>query len=175
MEKGLNDNNIGPCDDIVDESCKDAGTNGRDIADLAGVIRDSFGLKKIDMRTYSPLALAFIGDSVYEIIIRSLVTEQSNRPANTLNKAKVHYVNAAAQAFIIDSIMDRLSEEEEAVYHRGRNAKSYTSAKNQSVIDYRKATGLEALCGYLYLAGRLDRVLELVQYGVKLLDSKDSK
>lgn len=175
MEKGLNDNNIGPCDDIVDESCEEAGVNGQDIADLAGVIRDSFGLKKIDMRTYSPLALAFIGDSVYEIIIRSLVTEQSNRPANTLNKAKVHYVNAAAQAFIIDSIMDRLSEEEEAVYHRGRNAKSYTSAKNQSVIDYRKATGLEALCGYLYLAGRLDRVLELVQYGVKLLDSKDAK
>jgi ribonuclease-3 family protein len=175
MEKGLNDNNIGPDNEIMDESCKSACKNSGDIDDLAGVIRDSFGLKKIDMRTYSPLALAFIGDSVYEIIIRSLVTEQSNRPANTLNKAKVHYVNAAAQAFIIDSIMDRLSEEEAAVYHRGRNAKSYTSAKNQSVIDYRKATGLEALCGYLYLAGRLDRVLELVQYGVKLLDSKDGK
>jgi ribonuclease-3 family protein len=175
MEKGLNDNNIGPDNETMDESCESACINSSDIADLAGVIRDSFGLKKIDMRTYSPLALAFIGDSVYEIIIRSLVTEQSNRPANTLNKAKVHYVNAAAQAFIIDSIMDRLSEEEAAVYHRGRNAKSYTSAKNQSVIDYRKATGLEALCGYLYLAGRLDRVLELVQYGVKLLDSKDGK
>ncbi len=158
MEKGLNDNNIGPDNETMDESCESACINSSDIADLAGVIRDSFGLKKIDMRTYSPLALAFIGDSVYEIIIRSLVTEQSNRPANTLNKAKVHYVNAAAQAFIIDSIMDRLSEEEAAVYHRGRNAKSYTSAKNQSVIDYRKATGLEALCGYLYLAGRLDRV-----------------
>lgn len=175
MEKGLNYNNIGPDNETMDESCESACINSSDIADLAGVIRDSFGLKKIDMRTYSPLALAFIGDSVYEIIIRSLVTEQSNRPANTLNKAKVHYVNAAAQAFIIDSIMDRLSEEEAAVYHRGRNAKSYTSAKNQSVIDYRKATGLEALCGYLYLAGRLDRVLELVQYGVKLLDSKDGK
>ncbi len=175
MEKGLNDNNIGLDNEIMDESCESACKNSGDIADLAGVIRDSFGLKKINMRTYSPLALAFIGDSVYEIIIRSLVTEQSNRPANTLNKAKVHYVNAAAQAFIIDSIMDRLSEEEAAVYHRGRNAKSYTSAKNQSVIDYRKATGLEALCGYLYLAGRLDRVLELVQYGVKLLDSKDGK
>lgn len=146
--------------------------NKSDIADIAGTIRDLFCIEKIDTRTYSPLALAFIGDSVYEIIIRTLVTGLANRPANSLNKAKVRYVNAAAQAFIIDSIYDKLSEEEEAVYHRGRNAKSYTSAKNQSVIDYRKATGLEALCGYLYLSGRFDRVLELVQYGVKSLDAR---
>lgn len=141
---------------------------------LAGEIRDRFGLKELDMRTYSPLTLAFIGDSVYELIIRSLVTEQSNRPANQLNKAKVHYVNAGAQAFIVDAIMDRLTEDEMAVYHRGRNAKSYTSAKNQSVLDYRKATGLEALCGYLYLDGQMMRVLELVQYGVQLLDAADA-
>ena len=166
--KGLTDSNMDLNNDGMQDELKENLCESGKIADLAGVIRDTFGLKKIDMRTYSPLALAFIGDSVYEIIIHSLVTEQANRPANTLNKAKVRYVNAASQAFIIDSIMDKLSEEEEAVYHRGRNAKSYTSAKNQSVIDYRKATGLEAL----YLAERFDRVLELVQYGVKLLDEK---
>ena len=66
MEKGLNDNNIDSGNDTRDESCDSACINSSDIADLAGVIRDSFGLKKIDMRTYSPLALAFIGDSVYE-------------------------------------------------------------------------------------------------------------
>ena len=71
---------------------------------------------------------------------------------------------------MIEVLEEELTEEERNVYHRGRNAKSYTSAKNSSITDYRKATGLEALCGYLYLQGRMDRVLELVKNGLYKLE-----
>ncbi|MCR5100801.1 MAG: ribonuclease III [Butyrivibrio sp.] len=135
-------------------------------------IRNLFDIKELDIRGYSPLSLAFMGDSVYEIIIRTYVISQANRPANQLNRMKVKYVNAAAQAAIIDVIMDRLTPEEEDIYKRGRNAKSYTSAKNASINDYRKATGFEALCGYLYLKGQMDRLLELVKYAIEECDEK---
>ena len=137
------------------------------LIDLPEEIRARFELEKVDLRTYSPLGLAFIGDGIYDLIIRTLVMEKGNRPANELNRRKVKYVNAAAQAEISDVIQEFLTEEEGNVFRRGRNAKSYTSAKNQSVGDYRKATGLEALCGYLYLSGNTRRVVELVQYGIK--------
>lgn len=128
-------------------------------------IREDFGISQKDIREYSPLTLAFIGDGIYDLIIRTIVTQKGNRPANMLNKMKVKLVNAAAQAGIIDKLIESeaLTEEEMTIYKRGRNAKSYTSAKNQSVGDYRKATGLEALCGYLYLTDRTDRILELVK------------
>ncbi len=128
-------------------------------------IREDFGISQKDIREYSPLTLAFIGDGIYDLIIRTIVTQKGNRPANMLNKMKVKLVNAAAQARIIDKLIESeaLTEEEMTIYKRGRNAKSYTSAKNQSVGDYRKATGLEALCGYLYLTDRTDRILELVK------------
>ena len=135
--------------------------------DLPEEIRARFELEKVDLRTYSPLGLAFIGDGIYDLIIRTLVMEKGNRPANELNRRKVKYVNAAAQAEISDVIQEILTEEEVSVFRRGRNAKSYTSAKNQSVGDYRKATGLEALCGYLYLSGNTGRVMDLVEYGIK--------
>lgn len=138
--------------------------------DLAAIIRETFSVPGEPMNRYSPLALAFMGDSVYEIIIRSIVVQEANRPAGQLNKMKVKYVNAAAQAKIIEYLEPKLTEEETEVYKRGRNAKSYTSAKNQSVTDYRKATGLEALCGYLYLKGEMGRLLELLQDGVSVID-----
>ncbi|WP_081676105.1 Mini-ribonuclease 3 [Butyrivibrio sp. AC2005] len=138
--------------------------------DLAGIIRDNFDVPGEPMNRYSPLALAFMGDSVYEIIIRSMVVQEANRPAAQLNKMKIKYVNAAAQAKIIEYLEPKLTEEESEVYKRGRNAKSYTSAKNQSVTDYRKATGLEALCGYLYLKGEMGRLLELLKDGVSIIE-----
>ena len=146
--------------------------------DLPEEIRSSFHMQPVDLRTYSPLGLAFIGDGIYDLMIRTLVMEEGNRPANELNRRKVRYVNAAAQSAIVDAIEGLLTEEEMTVYHRGRNAKSYTSARNQSIGDYRKATGLEALCGYLYLSGRTMRVLELVQYGIehgKIAEMKKAK
>lgn len=134
---------------------------------LADEIRKDFACKNVDIRSYSPLPLAYIGDAVYELIIRTVVVEKGNKSANALHKTTVRYVNAGAQAKIIEALSDILTEEESAVYHRGRNAKSYTVAKNASMADYRKATGMEALLGYLYLNGNLKRCLELVKIGLE--------
>lgn len=133
---------------------------------LLTMIKESFALKEVDIRTYSPLTLAYIGDAIYDLVIRTIVVERGNSTANKLHRKAVAYVNARVQARMIDALEDELSEEEESVYHRGRNAKSYTSAKNASVIEYRKATGLEALCGYLYLQGRQERMLYLIREAI---------
>lgn len=126
-------------------------------------IKRDFDCKDVDIRTYSPLTLAYIGDAIYDLVIRTIVVERGNRSANNLHKKTVTYVNARVQAKMIDALEEELTEEEVAVYHRGRNAKSYTSAKNASIIEYRKATGLEALCGYLYLQGEQERMLTLIK------------
>lgn len=138
--------------------------------ELLDQIKTEFQCGKVDIRSYSPLTLAFLGDCVFEIIIRTVIVERGNRPPNRLHKDKAKIVNAATQARMIEVLEEKLTEEERNVYHRGRNAKSYTSAKNASITDYRKATGLEALCGYLYLQGRMDRVLELVKNGLHKLE-----
>lgn len=129
-------------------------------------IKKDFGCGEIDIRTYSPLTLAYIGDAIYDLVIRTIVVERGNRSANNLHKKTVTYVNARVQARMIDALEEELTEEEAAVYHRGRNAKSYTTAKNASVIEYRKATGFEALCGYLYLQGRQERMLYLIREAI---------
>ncbi|MGN1151702.1 MAG: Mini-ribonuclease 3 [Lachnospiraceae bacterium] len=126
-------------------------------------IKRDFDCKDVDIRTYSPLTLAYIGDAIYDLVIRTIVVERGNRSANHLHKKTVTYVNARVQAKMMDVLEEELTEEEQAVYHRGRNAKSYTSAKNASIIEYRKATGLEALCGYLYLQGEQERMLILIR------------
>lgn len=133
---------------------------------LAEEIRVLFECKPMDVRSYSPLTLAYIGDAIYDLIIRTVVVEKGNRSANALHKTAVKYVNAGTQAALIEALLPVLTSEETAVYHRGRNAKSYTTAKNASVADYRKATGLEALLGYLYLQGQTMRCMELVKQGI---------
>ena len=130
-------------------------------------IKEIFDCKEQDIRSFSPLTLAYIGDAVYDLVIRTIVVERGNKAANVLHKTTVKYVNAAAQAAIIQAVQDVMTEEELAVYMRGRNAKSNTMAKNASVEDYRKATGMEALIGYLYLSNRFHRVLELVKLGME--------
>ncbi len=104
-----------------------------------------------DVRQYSPLTLAYLGDAVYEIVIRTIIVEKANAPVNRLHKRSSALVKASAQARLIKAIEARLTEEEVSVYKRGRNAKSYTMAKNATMTDYRMATGFEALMGYLYL------------------------
>lgn len=133
---------------------------------LSSRIRELFGLKEVDMKAYSPLTLAYIGDAVYELVIRTMVVEKGNRQASQLHRLTTSYVKAQAQAAMIEALEPELTEEELAIYKRGRNAKSYTSAKNASILDYRKATGLEALIGYLYLSGREERVLFLIKEGI---------
>jgi len=127
------------------------------------------GLQERDLRGYSPLALAYIGDAVYDLIIRTAVVERGNQPANKLHKSAVKYVNAAAQAAVAEALEQggSLTEEELTVYRRGKNAKPHTMAKNASPGEYRKATGLEALVGYLYLSHRFGRVLELLELGLR--------
>ena len=127
---------------------------------LSSRIRELFGLKEVDMKAYSPLTLA------YMLVIRTMVVEKGNRQASQLHRLTTSYVKAQAQAAMIEALEPELTEEELAIYKRGRNAKSYTSAKNASILDYRKATGLEALIGYLYLSGREERVLFLIKEGI---------
>ncbi len=131
-------------------------------------IKLTFDCKEQDVRAYSPLTLAYIGDAVYDLIIRSVVVERANRSANDLHKKTVRYVKAETQAAMIMALQEELTEEEVAVYKRGRNAKSHTMAKNASMSDYRKATGFEALMGYLYLTNQTDRFLYLVKKGIEL-------
>lgn len=129
-------------------------------------LKREFNCKEVDIKEYSPLALAYIGDSIYDVIVRTVVVERGNRSANNLHKMAVKYVNAATQAAMGDVLQEELTEEELAVYRRGRNAKSYTKAKNATLNDYRKATGVEALLGYLYLQDNMDRIIELVKLGL---------
>lgn len=131
-------------------------------------IQEAFPARKQDIRAYSPLTLAYIGDAVYDLIIRTVVVNQANRSANMLHKITVKYVNAGAQSKMIQALMDRLTEEELAVYRRGKNAKPHTTAKNATAADYLTATGFEAVLGYLYLTDDMPRALELVKEGIRL-------
>ena len=139
---------------------------------LLAKIKQEFACEDVDIRTYSPLTLAFLGDCVYDIIKRTVVVERGNRAPQGLHKKKSYLVNAKAQKELVESIQDLLTFEEEDIYRRGRNAKSYSTAKNASIGDYRKATGFEALLGYLYLNDQMDRVLYLVKEGLNRIGAK---
>ncbi len=130
-------------------------------------IREYFHVPEADIRTYSPLALAYIGDGVYDLVIRSLVVAKGNTRAGQLHSHTSHLVKAHTQSELMTQLMPHLTEEEEAYYRRGRNAKSPTMAKNASMHDYRRATGFEALMGYLYLTDQVGRLLELVKLGLE--------
>ena len=123
----------------------------------------------------SPLTLAYIGDCVYELVVRTIVVGTAERTVNTMHKHTCRYVNAEAQRAILELISDRLTEQERSVVRRGRNAKSHSVAKHASVSDYRHATGFEALCGYWYLSGQNDRMLSLVTEGIRELDKAEQK
>ena len=122
-----------------------------------------------DLRTYSPLTLAYIGDAVYEMVVRTLLVENGNIPVNHLHQKATQMVKASAQAELIRNLEPFLDLEEKSIYRRGRNAHSPTMAKHASMSDYRHATGFEALIGYLYLGGRENRMLELIREGLSSL------
>lgn len=136
-------------------------------------IKGLFELPDADIRGYSPLALAYIGDSIYALLAKSVIVGRANCPAGRLHKDTVKYVSAVAQAKMCDHMIQTeiLSEEEQDVIRRGRNAKSHHTAKNASVQDYKMATGLEALFGWLYLRGDTERLLELIKVGIDYIDS----
>jgi len=115
---------------------------------------------------YSPLVLAFLGDAAYELAIRTMIVSRGNGRPNDLNRKSSRLVRAHAQSLAMDVIEPILTETEENIYRRGRNAKSNTMAKNATMGDYRRATGFEALIGYLYLTGQEERMLEIIRLGV---------
>ena len=125
------------------------------------------GLKEISPAQLSPLVLAYIGDSIFDLVIKTyLLDTKGNMQVNKLNRFASNIVKAQSQSGMIGIIEPLLSPAEEAVYKRGRNAKSYTSAKNASISDYRRATGFEALMGYLYLEGEYERMIQLIKAGL---------
>lgn len=117
--------------------------------------------KDINPKQLSPLNLAFIGDCIYEILVRETLVTDANRPVNDLHKESVKYVSAKAQTQAYDKISDMLTEEEQAVFRRGRNAKVGHSPKSATESEYHCATGIEALFGYLYLKDDIERIKEL--------------
>lgn len=134
---------------------------------LTESIKNVLGLKEISPSQLSPLVLAYIGDSIFDLVIKTyLLDTKGNMQVNKLNRFASNIVKAQSQSEMIGIIEPLLSPAEEAVYKRGRNAKSYTSAKNASISDYRRATGFEALMGYLYLEGEYERMIQLIKAGL---------
>ena len=118
--------------------------------------------KEINAYQYSPLSLAYIGDSVLDLMVKSYFVINSNKQTYKYHKEVTHIVNAVNQAAFADSVMDELSRDELDIYKRGRNANAHSKAKNATRSEYRKATGLEALFGYLYLKGENEKLKEYV-------------
>ena len=142
------------------------------MSDLIHVMNETLGLRAVDIRSYSPLALAYIGDGVFDLIIRSFVINKGNVQVNKMHRHTSNIVKAQTQAQMVQALEPLLNTEEEGYYKRGRNAKSHTTAKNASVGDYRKATGFEALVGYLYLTGQNERLMELMKTALTEIGEK---
>ena len=129
-------------------------------------IKQVLQLKEVDVKQYSPLVLAYIGDCVYDLIIKTMVINGGNKQVHKLHEETSSYVQASTQSLMMRTMQEHLNEEEHAIYRRGRNAKSVSPAKNQSITDYRRATGFEALLGYLYLKKDWKRLLDFVKIGL---------
>jgi len=138
-------------------------------AHLNKYLNDKFGIEGKDIRTYSPLTLAYIGDAVFDVIIRSILVNKGNTAVNKLHKRASDVVKAGTQAAFVKALKEDFTEEEADIYRRGRNSKPHTKAKNASTIDYLDATGFEAVIGYLYLIDDMDRICELIELGIDRL------
>lgn len=137
--------------------------------DFIEEVLNQFDLPVPEINKYSPLTLAYLGDCVYEIVIRTMFVYQGNAPVNKLHKRSCALVKAQSQSKMIKVLEEVLTEEEAAVFKRGRNAYSVTRAKNASMADYRRATGFEALLGFLYMQKKYKRIVELVKLGLDKL------
>ena len=138
-------------------------------ADLNSYLNEQFGLEGKDIRTYSPLTLAYIGDVVFDLVIRSILVNKGNTAVNNLHKKTSAIVKAPSQAALVAAVMDDLTQEEKDIYRRGRNSKPHTKAKNASTMEYLEATGYEAVLGFLYLTGDMDRACMLIRLGAQRL------
>lgn len=130
-----------------------------------------------DYKQLNGLALAYVGDAVYEVYIRDYLVATGQTRPNQLHKMATHYVSAKAQAFLMDAMLQAeiLTEEEELFYRRGRNSKSHTSAKNADITTYRIATGFESLMGYLHLTQQQERLDTLVKWCIETVGEKNER
>ena len=144
----------------------------KSIISLEDSLDSVFGLSSKDWKLYSPLTLAYLGDAVYEMVIRTICVKRTNMQTQKLHRKVTGYVSAKAQAKMMDALIGELTEEEESIYRRGRNSKPYTKAKNASMEEYLKATGFEALVGYLYLHKEYERMNALIAHGIEALQGK---
>lgn len=124
---------------------------------------------------YSPAQLAYAGDAVYELLVRSYIIQNYDTNVNKMHRLAVKFVKANAQAYLISKLEANLTEEEKRIVKRGRNAKVTSSPKNAELMDYRYATGFEALFGYLYLNNEFDRLMQLFNRVIEILNEKDEK
>lgn len=121
----------------------------------------------------NPLVLAYIGDGVFDLYVRTYMISKSKGNVNQLHRATTQYVKASAQALIIRELLNFLSEEELVAFKRGRNQKSHTVAKNATLTDYRAATGFESLVGWLYITGQFERLETLVMMALEIVETID--
>ncbi len=129
--------------------------------------------QKIDPASVSSLTLAYVGDSVYELAVRTYALQEHNTNPNEVNKAAKELSRATRQAVMAELLSDEFTEQEMHIFKRGRNAKSVSAPHTCTISEYRRATGLEALLGYLYLDGNEARVWELVTLGIRLLKESE--
>ncbi len=133
-----------------------------------------FNLLDFDADQYPPLDLAYVGDCAYELVIRTCLLSAGAMAVDKLNRKASNLAKAVTQAKMMNGLMDSLTEEELGIYRRGRNAKSYSPAKNASLGDYHKATGFEAVIGWLYLKKEYARMAELIHKGFEVIERNES-
>lgn len=136
------------------------------IEDFYKSVMDEFDIKEKDAAQLSPLVLAYVGDAVFEVYIRTMLVGRGNFPVHTLHRLSVDFVKAKAQSDIVHKIMELLTVEEQDIVRRGRNAKSGTIPKNADVTEYKHATGFESLIGYLYLKRDYVRLTEVLKMSI---------
>ena len=132
-------------------------------------------IKNIDLQNVSMQTLAFIGDSVYNVYVRTYLASISNMQTGKLHVCSIKYVSARGQAKVVDYLFDSLSEEEKLVYKRGRNTNIHTVSKNVEISQYKKSTGFEALIGYLYLSQNIKRLEEIINLSIEYIDKEGQK
>ncbi len=132
-------------------------------------------MKKKEVLQYSSLVLAYMGDAVYEKSIREYVVKQGVSKNGALHKKSIKYVSANGQSYAVKMLEEKLTEDELDVVRRGRNANPHSSAKNADIVDYKYATGFEALIGYLYLTEQYDRMDEIIRLAIKIIEEDERR
>lgn len=147
--------------DLITRNCT------KTVENLSKMIKNN--IKDIEIKMFNPPLLAYIGDAVFELFIRTLVVAEGSSQAGEAHKKAVSFVKAKSQAKIIEGIHDYLTEEEKRIVKRGRNAKTGSMPRHAEVMEYKYATGFECLLGYLYLNGQIIRLFEILSYAVKTM------